>query len=316
MKPEAVLSHPPKVLAQSDRERHFEQGYVLCRNVLKDTWLERMRNAYERATERSRALSRSNRWLSLAPEHNAETPCVYRIERLPDQDPEFWAVATESRLADLASDVLGPDVIYRDSVINVKPPGERGAVTWHQDFPFYPHTNVGTIQVLTALCDVSEDQGPLTVIPGTHRGRIFEHYDERGSWSGEIGPRDLEDLDLASAVELPCAAGDAVPPAPGDRTRLEAEHFEAAATPSDPWNERCRLALLHRYRMGQLAHRRHPARPGSALCPARRVGDPPPSRLVRRVHVDLRAPAGELIRRPAKASARPGERRSPTLTEV
>ena len=61
MKPEAVLSHPPKVLAQSDRERYFEQGYVLCRNVLEDTWLERMRNAYDRAIERSRALTRSNR---------------------------------------------------------------------------------------------------------------------------------------------------------------------------------------------------------------------------------------------------------------
>ena len=138
MKPEAVLSRPPKVLAQADRERYFEQGYALCRDILEDTWLQRMRDAYERAIERSRTLTCSNRWFSLAPEHNAETPCVYRIKRPPDQDPEFWAVAMESRLADLASDVLGPDVVYRDSGINVKPPGERGAVTWHQDFPFYP----------------------------------------------------------------------------------------------------------------------------------------------------------------------------------
>ncbi len=210
MKPEAVLSHPPKVLGQSDRERYFERGYVLCKDVLEDAWLERMRDAYERAIERSRALTRSNRWFSLAPEHNAEKPCVYRIERLPDQDPEFWAVATDSHLADLASDVLGPDVVYRDSMINVKPPGTRGAVSWHQDFPFYPHTNVGTIQVLAALYDVSEEQGPLTVIPGSHRGCIFEHYDDEGNWTGEVGPRDVESLDLSSAVELPCTAGDAI----------------------------------------------------------------------------------------------------------
>lgn len=210
MKAEAVLSHPPKVLAQSERERYFERGYVLCKDVLEGAWLDRMRNAYHRAIERSRALTRSNRWFSLAPEHNAEAPCVYRIERLPDQDPAFWAVATDSRLADLAADVLGPDVVYRDSMINVKPPGARGAVTWHQDFPFYPHTNVGTIQVLAALYDVGDDQGPLTVIPGSHRGRIFEHYDEQGEWTGEVGPGDLERLDLSSAVELPCSAGDVV----------------------------------------------------------------------------------------------------------
>ena len=210
MKPEAVLSHPPKVLSQSDREHYFERGYVLCRGALDASWLARMRDAYERAIERSRTVTRSNRWFSLAPEHSAEKPCVYRIERLPDQDPEFWAVATDSHLADLASDVLGPDVVYRDSMINVKPPGSRGAVTWHQDFPFYPHTNVGTIQVLAALHDVSEEQGPLTVIPGSHHGRIFEHYDDDGNWAGEVGPKDIESLDLSSAVELPCSAGDVI----------------------------------------------------------------------------------------------------------
>ena len=83
-------------------------------------------------------------WIETAIASRNETPCVYRIERLPDQDPEFWTVATDSRLADLASDVLGPDVVYRDSMINVKPPGTRGSVSWHQDFPFYPHTNVHT----------------------------------------------------------------------------------------------------------------------------------------------------------------------------
>ena len=210
MKPAAVLSHPPRVLSQSEREHYFKRGYVLCKDALNSAWLARMRAAYERAIERSRVLSQSNRWFSLAPEHCAETPCVYRIERLPDQDPEFWAVAVESQLADLASDVVGPDVVYRDSMINVKPPGIRGAVTWHQDFSFYPHTNVGAIQVLVALYDVSEEQGPLTVIPGSHHGRIFEHYDDEGNWTGEVGPKDIESLDLSSAVELPCSAGDAV----------------------------------------------------------------------------------------------------------
>ena len=129
----------------------FEQGYVLCRGLLEDHWLARMRDAYQRAVERSRAVAASNQWFSLQPAHSAAAPRINRIERLPDQDPAFWDVAVNSRAADLAADVVGPDVIYRDSMINVKCPGSGGAVTWHQDLPFYPHTNVGTIQVLTAL---------------------------------------------------------------------------------------------------------------------------------------------------------------------
>ena len=210
MKPEQILAKPPVVLSRHQQQSYFENGYVICRSLLKDDWLSSAREAYERALTRSRTLEKSDRLFSLAPEHTAEAPCVYRIDRLPDQDPEFWNITINSPLADAAMDVLGPDVTYRDSMINVKPPGERGAVSWHQDFAFYPHTNVGTIQVLTALYDIPSEQGPLCVLPGTHKGTLFEHYDEKEMWAGELRARDLEELDPDSGTELECQAGDAI----------------------------------------------------------------------------------------------------------
>src|SRR5262245_40201324 len=169
-----------------------------------------MRAAYERAIERSRAVKTSNQWFSVQTDHDADRPRIQRIERLPDQDPEFWGFVVGSRVADLAADVLGPDVNYRDSMINVKCPGTGGAVKWHQDLPFSPHTNAGTIQIFVALYDVTPDQGPLVVLPGSHRGEIYEHYDETGSWRGGIGPSDLRRIDFAAATELVCTAGDAI----------------------------------------------------------------------------------------------------------
>ena len=58
MAPEDVLSHPPRVLTQAEREAYFETGYVLCANLLDDDWLNRMRNAYIRAVDRSRSIAR------------------------------------------------------------------------------------------------------------------------------------------------------------------------------------------------------------------------------------------------------------------
>ena len=210
MRPEDVLANPALVLNQSQREHYFQHGYVVCRQALAHDWLRRAQIAYENALERSRSLEQSNRWFSLAPEHRGEAPCVYRIERLPDQDIEFWHIASESPLVDIAADVLGPDVIYRDSMINVKPPGDRGKVSWHQDFAFYPHTNVGTIQVLTAVYDITADQGPLMVLPGTHRGGVFDHYDDENQWVGEVHSRDLDCLDFSTAQALVCKAGDVI----------------------------------------------------------------------------------------------------------
>ena len=117
MRPEDVLARDPRVLSQAERGAYFEQGYVLCRGLLDGDWLARMRNAYGRAVERSRDAAASNRWFSLQPAHSAAEPRINRIERLPDQDPAFWDVAVNSRAADLAADVVGPDVVYRDSMI-------------------------------------------------------------------------------------------------------------------------------------------------------------------------------------------------------
>ena len=210
MTPESILSQEARVLSQQDRQFYFDNGYTLARAFLTGEWLERMQAAYLSAIERSRSLEQSNQWFSLQADHHPDNPRIHRIERLPDQDPEFWRFVCESRIADLACDIVGPDLVYRDSMINVKCPGTGGSVAWHQDLPFYPHTNTSTIQILIALYDVPMEQGPLTVIPNSHKGRIFEHYDDDDNWTGKLNARDESEINQATAVTLPCQAGDAV----------------------------------------------------------------------------------------------------------
>ena len=210
MTPESVLANNPLILSQQLRESYFEQGYIVACGFLEKSWLQRMRTAYLAAVERSRKVNESNEWFSLQSNHSHDIPRIQRIEKLPDQDPEFWDFVVDSDIAKLAADIVGPDVIYRDSMINVKCPGSGGAVAWHQDLPFYPHTNTSTIQMLIALYDVPAEQGPLTVVVGSHKGRIYEHYDDEGNWTGKINDRDRDLIDWAGTVTLSCRAGDAV----------------------------------------------------------------------------------------------------------
>ncbi|MEM7563219.1 MAG: phytanoyl-CoA dioxygenase family protein [Pseudomonadota bacterium] len=210
MTPESILSQEALILPQESRESYFENGYVLAAGFLDGAWLERMQNAYLSAIERSRELNESNQWFSLEPDHSHDMPRIHRIERLPDQDPEFWKLVTDSEITRLAADIVGPDVVYRDSMINVKSPGSGGSVAWHQDLPFYPHTNTSTIQILIALYDVPLEQGPLTVIHGSHKGEIFEHYDEADRWTGKLKETDQAKIKLENAITLPCKAGDAI----------------------------------------------------------------------------------------------------------
>ncbi len=88
-------------------------------------------------------------------------------------------------------------------MINVKSPGTGGAVAWHQDFCFYPHTNTATIQIIIALYDVPIEQGPIAIIKGSHKRAIFEHYDDAENWTGKISKADLESIDMTKAVNPP-----------------------------------------------------------------------------------------------------------------
>ena len=58
-----------------------------------------------------------------------------------------------------------------------KEPGDRKQVSWHQDASYWPLTPSKVVTVWLAIDDVDEENGPMTVIPGSHlHGQIpFEN---------------------------------------------------------------------------------------------------------------------------------------------
>lgn len=116
MTPESILAGKSLILSQQAREAYFEQGYVVATGFLDQGWLQRMRDAYLAAVERSRKICDSNEWYALQTDHSRDIPRIHRVEKLPDQDAESWDVVVNSDISKLAADIVGPDVIYRDSI--------------------------------------------------------------------------------------------------------------------------------------------------------------------------------------------------------
>ncbi|MEM7224282.1 MAG: phytanoyl-CoA dioxygenase family protein [Pseudomonadota bacterium] len=207
MKTDKILAQPSRVLSQDQRSFFFDQGYQIAPGLIEEVWLARLNEAIGRLIERSRALSASDGVFDLEEGHCAEAPRLRRIAFLDDLDPLFWEFARDSVMADLAADVVGPDVVFREIMINFKWAGGGQAVKWHQDIPFYPHTNLSPTQFLVFLGDVTAEQGALTVVPESHKGPIFEHYDENDHWIGAIPDHKLGEISLDRAVELTGSAG-------------------------------------------------------------------------------------------------------------
>ena len=161
----------------------------------------------EDVVDRGRGMTKSDDAIWLEKGHSRSDPRLLRLNCPDAHHPEFWTYARKSILPDIAVDLVGPDVRYSHSLINFKWAEVGQEVKWHQDIPFYPHTNYGVLAIGIYLDDVDDEMGPMGVIPGSHKGEIYNHYNDKDQWTGDITDRDLETVALDTAEYLMGPAG-------------------------------------------------------------------------------------------------------------
>jgi hypothetical protein len=205
--PEQVLQRPGLVLDPQARQRYFADGVLAVPGYLSAAWLRRLRDVVTEKVEESRALTASDDQFDLAPDHSAGKPNIRRLRKAVDQHPGLWTFAQEPAVVDLVADLLGPDLRFHSSKLNFKWSAGGDAVRWHQDIQAWPHTNFGVLTFGVYLEDTGPAQGPLTAIPGTHRGPLFEQFDDDGRWTGALAERDAATLPVSTATELYGPAG-------------------------------------------------------------------------------------------------------------
>jgi ectoine hydroxylase-related dioxygenase (phytanoyl-CoA dioxygenase family) len=188
-------------LNQAQRHAFFEHGYIHLPAFISKDWVQRLKAALDDVIERSRRISESDRDFVLAPGHISSSPRLRRLNYAADNHPTFWNFAAHSPLVDLVADLVGPNVKFRESMVNFKWARGGDEVKWHQDTS-YLYTNSSPVIALTSFEEVAEEQGPLLVVPGSHKGPVFRRFDESGRWTGAITERDLNSVPLDKAVML------------------------------------------------------------------------------------------------------------------
>lgn len=207
MRWEDVCAAPATVVGEHGRTDFRKNGFLVLPALLSNEQLEPLRAGLCDLVEQSRSITESTHLLDLENGHTADSPRLRRAADIDDTHAAFWELCSESVLVDVAADVLGPNVRFREAYANMKWAGGGASVKWHQDLAFYPHTNSSTIQFVVALEDMTTEQGPPLMIPGSHRGPLYSHYDDSGDWLGAIDPSRLGHLDLDDAVEVTGPAG-------------------------------------------------------------------------------------------------------------
>jgi len=132
------------------------------------------------------------------------------LRKAVDQHPELWTFEQDPTVVDLVADMLGPDARFHSSKLNFKWSEGGDAVQWHQDIQAWPHTSFGVLTFGVYLEDTGSEQGPLVALPGTHRGPLFEQFDDAGRWTGALSARDAATLPADRVAEMCGPAGTVV----------------------------------------------------------------------------------------------------------
>ena len=182
-----------------------DNGYLFVPSVFSDIEVASMRAAAYRNVELSKTVSGSDERFDVGPGHSKHQPRLRRLKNPCDHEEVFASASRSEALLDIVSALVGPDVRFDHSKLNFKPRGAAETIEWHQDWAFYPHTNDDILAVGVLLEDATHDNGPLMVVPESHKGPVYDHH-RNGYFVGAI---DLTtaDFDAKSSVEITGKAG-------------------------------------------------------------------------------------------------------------
>jgi ectoine hydroxylase-related dioxygenase (phytanoyl-CoA dioxygenase family) len=181
----AVLEQP--VITDAQVQQYRDDGFVVVENVFSPADVARMRSTLDHLVQKARGLSGHDATYDLEASHTPDNPRVRRIKEPHKADPLFWEMARHPRMLAVLERLLGPTLRLHGAKINLKAAAYGAPVEWHQDWAFYPHTNDDVLAVGVMLDDMTPENGPLLLIPGSHTGPTHDHHQD-GRFVGAMDP--------------------------------------------------------------------------------------------------------------------------------
>ena len=187
-------------------EQYKDDGYVVIEDVIDVETLNELRRVTDELVAQARDTTEHTSTLDLDPSHTPDNPLVRRIKHPYFAHPFYQSIAAYPPTMAVLSELIGDDIRLRTGgKVNLKLAGDGAAVEWHQDWAFYPHTNQDVLAVGMLLDDMAADNGPLLVIPGSHKDPIYNHH-TNGLFCGAIDVK-REGLNVSEAREVHAPAG-------------------------------------------------------------------------------------------------------------
>ena len=194
-----------RTLTQEELDRYDRDGYLMITDAVPQDRLQAVIQETERMCAEAYQVTAGTDMLDLDPSHTPDKPRIRRIKSHHEHSDFFADFVAEPLIMEILAPLMPSGIRVHNTKINMKSAEVGESVEWHQDWAFYPHTNDDVLAVGIYLDDCTEENGPMFVVPGSHKGPTYDHH-EHGYFCGAIDPDAIKD-EIAKAVPLMGPAG-------------------------------------------------------------------------------------------------------------
>lgn len=193
------------MLTQAQIDEYNRVGAIVVPDILSAAEVTELGRVTDDFVQRARHVAQHDDVYDLEDSHSAVEPRVRRIKTPHLHHAAYGALISHPKVIAALQSLWGPDIRFDTAKLNMKSAGFGAAVEWHQDWAFYPHTNDDLAAVGLMMDDMELENGPLMIVPGTHRGPVFDHHAD-GRFCGAMDPSRRE-VDFGAAIPLTGKAG-------------------------------------------------------------------------------------------------------------
>ena len=194
--------------AVAQKRFYEEHGYLLLPALFDANEVATLRAALDEVLLEAKGLTETTEKFAITPDSEGK-PQVRRVFNPIVHHKAFHDAAHHPGTLDVLENLIAPDIQLHHSKLNLKPPSTQAAqFPWHQDYPFFPHTNYDLVAVLIHINEATEENGCLRIIPGSHEygPRPHRFAGDGGAYTSSVANLD-EVADESRWLSLPCPAG-------------------------------------------------------------------------------------------------------------
>jgi ectoine hydroxylase-related dioxygenase (phytanoyl-CoA dioxygenase family) len=223
------------MLTDAQRATYERDGFIVVPDVFTAAEIGELRRVTDEFVAGAARVAANDEIYDLEESHSQAAPRVRRLKAPHAIHPAYFQASRNARVVEILTDLWGT-VRFDTGKLNMKSAGYGAPVEWHQDWAFYPHTNDDLAAVGIMLDDVDMENGPMMVVPGSHKGPIHDHHGPNGRFCGAMDPARC-DIDLSTAQ--PCL---------GKAGSITVHHVRAVHGSATNFSGRERRFLLFQYR--------------------------------------------------------------------